>query len=130
MHDPRISTALRQLADLRCEPDPPRWSWTITRPDPQGRLHLPNDARGPLGVQAGRRHELRGIGRHLALVLNVDGDGVAVPVDTRGRLSLPMWLRRPPRPLLVGVDRDAHMVVVAPATVLDEIGCILSGVPR
>jgi hypothetical protein len=36
MPDTRISPALRQLADIGRDPDPPRWSWAIVRIEAAG----------------------------------------------------------------------------------------------
>lgn len=44
-------------------------------------------------------------------------------IDGRGRLYVPVWLRRSPVPwLLVGTRAAASIVVVAPASVLDGLG--------
>jgi bifunctional DNA-binding transcriptional regulator/antitoxin component of YhaV-PrlF toxin-antitoxin module len=131
MHDPRNSTALRQLADLGDDPEPPHWAWAVVRPDPAGRLCLPIEARGTLGVEPGRRHELRGICHRVALVLRADGAGAPIVVDGRGRLSLPTWLRRRTGgSLVVGTDRATAMLVIAPVAVLDGLGGILAGGSR
>ena len=130
MHDPRNSTALRQLADLGPDPDPPRWRWGIVRPDPEGRLRLPAEARRALRFRPGHRHHVRGICHRFALVARVDDAGASLVVDSRGRLTLPVWLRRgTDRALVVGSDAAATTVVVAPIAVLDRLGELLAGAP-
>ena len=65
----RTSTALRQLADLGHQPDPPRWSWAMARLEPTGRLVLPLEARDALHIAAGDRNTVRGICHRDALVM-------------------------------------------------------------
>ena len=55
MHDARTSTALRQLADLGRDPDPPGWHWGIARAEVTGRLVLPAEARAARGATTGHR---------------------------------------------------------------------------
>jgi len=45
MHDPRMSTALRHLADLTTDRRPPAWTWAISSVDAAGRVQLPPAAR-------------------------------------------------------------------------------------
>ncbi|MGI8663859.1 MAG: AbrB/MazE/SpoVT family DNA-binding domain-containing protein [Acidimicrobiales bacterium] len=130
MHDPRISTALRQLADLDLGPDPgpPRWEWSVARVDAAGRIPFPAAARRALGVTPGTRTVLRGIGNRVSLVLAADCGGAPIVVDGRGRLRVPAWLRRGPgASMLVGTRYDAPVVVVAPVATLDGLGDLLSG---
>ena len=131
MHDPRNSTALRQLADLGHQPDRPRWSWAIARLEPTGRLVLPVEARHALGVRAGHRTPLRGICQRVALVVRTDGSGALMAVDGRGRLLVPTWLRKgTAAAVVVGTRHDEPIVVVAPTAVLDALGDVLSGERR
>jgi hypothetical protein len=81
MHDPRNSTALRQLANHGTDPDPPRWLWGVVRPDPEGRLRLPAEARRALRFRPAHRHQVRGICHRVALVVRVEGPGAALVVD-------------------------------------------------
>ena len=53
MHDPRISTALRQLADLGDAPAPPGWSWAVVGLERIGRVRLPAPAIQVLALNAG-----------------------------------------------------------------------------
>lgn len=75
MHDPRISTVVRQPADLGREPNPPRWSWTVVRLDDKGRIVLPAGARLALGVHLGGQATVRGVCHRVGLVLWADGAG-------------------------------------------------------
>jgi hypothetical protein len=137
MHDARTSTALRQLADLGRDPDPPRWHWGIARVEATGRLVLPAEARTALGATNGQPSAVLGGCHRVALVLRSNGAGAgagaALAVDGRGRLRLPAWLRRASAPsgsLLVGTSQGSPLVVVAPAGVLDGLGDVLAGESR
>lgn len=128
MHPQRTSTALRQLGELSADPEPSRWEWAIATPDPHGRLRLPAGARTALQVRAGERRELRGICHRVGLVVRPGGKGAVVVVDSRGRLTLPVWLRGgDDRALLVGSAHGSQMVVVAPVAVLAAFGDLLAG---
>ena len=119
MHPPRTSSALRQLGELHADPGLLQWEWAIATPDPQGRLRLPGVARAALDVVAGHRRELRGVCHRVGLVVRPAGNGGVVVVDSRGRLTLPTWLRRDERrALLIGTATDAPLLVVAPVAVL------------
>lgn len=128
MHPHRTSTALRQLDDLGHQ-TPDRWRWAVTKLQPIGRIALPPDARQALAWIPGDTVEVHGRFGRLALVLRRDGAGVALAVDGRGRLYLPVWLRRTDA-LLVGTRADRQLVVVAPVGVLDGIGDLLAGDER
>lgn len=131
MHDPRSSTALRQLADLDADPDPLRWAWAIARVEATGRIVLPAEARAALGARVGERLTVAGICNRVALVVRTDGPGAPLSVDGRGRLRVPAWLRRGDvAAMLVGTHRAAATVMVAPATVLDGLGDVLAGESR
>ena len=128
MRDLRNSTALRQLADLGTDPGPSPWAWAVVRVDPKGRVVLPADARIALGAPPGRQTSVHGICHRVALVLSPDDAGAEMGVDTRGRLGLPAWLRRgPATAMVVGTRGDRPLVVVAPASVLDAVGDLLTG---
>jgi len=128
MHDPRISTALRQLVDLGGdEPSRGRWSWAIVGLERIGRVRLPAPAIEVLGVSAGG--EVWARSSRLALIVRTQGPGAAVAVDGRGRMFLPVWLRQaagPARQLLVGTEA-AQGLVVAAVGVLDGIGDPVGG---
>ncbi|MEY2402706.1 MAG: hypothetical protein QOD38_257 [Acidimicrobiaceae bacterium] len=131
MHDLRTSTALRQLADLGHQPDPPRWSWAIARLEPTGRLVLPREARVALDVRSRERNTVRGICHRVALVLQTGGAGAVMVVDGRSRLLVPTWLRTgTAAAVIVGTRHDVPIVVVAPTTTLDTLGDLLSGERR
>lgn len=126
MHPQRTSTALRQLDDLGAEPPPRRWAWAVAKLQPIGRITLPAEAGGALGWSPGVTVEIRGRSSRLALVLRRDGTGAAFRVDGRGRLYLPVWLRRTDA-VLVGTREDRPLVVIAAVGVLDGIGDLLLG---
>ena len=126
MHDPRTSTALRALADLTGDPPPRRWTWSVGRLDAGGRLCLGRQTVTSLGHEPWR---LRW--QHLALVVAPDlSNGRLAEVDDRGRLQVPAWLRQRGRDVLVGLDREARMLLVAPVDVLDRFGDVLTGPVR
>jgi len=123
MPDLRSSTALRQLTDLGRDPDPPDWVWAVAPLEPSGRLLLPVEARDALGTGARGHGDAIGMCHGAALVLRSSGHGRPMAIDGRGRLYVPVWLRRSPLPcLLVGTHAAASVVVVAPASVLDGLG--------
>jgi hypothetical protein len=128
MHDPRITTALRQLHDLADDAPSSRWRWSIVGLERIGRIRLPAVARAVLDAAPGGH--LRGRSDRTALALRKDGSGAAVTMDGRGRVVVPMWLRRASAEagvLLVGACVDPAVVVVVPVAVLDRIGDLLIG---
>jgi hypothetical protein len=128
MHDPRISTALHQLADLGDEPTVPRWSWAIVGLERIGRIRLPGPAIEALAVGGGGVVRVRSA--RLALVVRLERPGARVMVDGRGRMSVAVWLRHAvagSRMLLVGAQAERGLVVVAAVGVLDGIGDLLAG---
>jgi hypothetical protein len=128
MHDPRISTALRQLADLGDEPAGPRWSWAIVGLERIGRIRLPGPAMEALAVDGGGVVRVRST--RSALVVRPEGPGARAMVDGRGRMYVPVWLRHAAagsRMLLVGAQVERGLVVVAAVGVLDGIGDLLAG---
>lgn len=96
--------------------------------DDGGRLTLPVDARG---VAAGSG-VVRASSRSDAVVLRREGLGAETPVDRRGRLQLPPWLRGHLRlsggSVFVAARRpDASTVVVTPVAGLDGLADALVG---
>lgn len=92
--------------------------------DTAGRITLPTDVRG---LVDGPRGTVRAAARRLALVPS-DSDAVAgfeLRVDSRGRLPLPVWLRRQAEPagavLLAVRQPEGALVVVTPAGALDAV---------
>ena len=132
MPDARTSSALRQLTDLGHPPTPSRWSWAVRTYEPGGRLRLPVDAQTVIGFRPGTALEVRGRCQRVGLVVAADHPGGAcLTVDPWGRLMLPAWLRRgAERSLLIGADYDACVVVIAPASVVDPVGDLLTGGQR
>jgi bifunctional DNA-binding transcriptional regulator/antitoxin component of YhaV-PrlF toxin-antitoxin module len=132
MHLSPTGNAFRQLAELGQDPDPSRWRWDIVRVEASGRLVLPTWARTALGI-AGQAMPVYGVCNRVALVLHPAGPGAAITVDRRGRLCVPMWLRRATAGsavVLVGCQQRSSLVVVAPIGVLDGLGDLLAGEPR
>lgn len=114
MTDPRASTALRHLP-LGDAP-PSRLAWSVHSPDPSGRLQLPAAAVELLGTGPAHARVLDGV-----LVLReIDGPGRRIGIDRRGRLYVPVWLRRPA--LVVVADPAHSVVVIADVGVLDPVG--------
>jgi hypothetical protein len=48
-------------------------------------------------------------------------------VDGRGRLTVPVWLRRRQPEVLVGLDIGGPRLLIAPVEVLDRLGDVLVG---
>jgi hypothetical protein len=128
MPDPRIPTALHQLANLDHDELLPRWSWAIVGLERIGRIRLPAPAIAALDVGSGGEVRMRS--NRLALVVGRDGTGAVATVDGRGRLYLPVWLRQAAADhstVLVGTAIETRLVVVASVDVLDGIGDRLAG---
>lgn len=117
---PRL--ALPALRERPASSRPSRWRHWIVAVEPTGRITVPAPAREVLRVNA-----VHAVTRGSALILRAEGIGAPVAVDRRGRLALPAWLRRasaPAHAVLVAAGRDDATVVVAPASVLDDlVGC-------
>jgi hypothetical protein len=98
----------------------------VARIDPAGRIRLSPAARAALCVGVGTTAEVSGICHRVALVLGADG--ASLPVDARGRLLLPEWLRHAAPAVLVGTRAGVSPpVVIAPSTVLDGFADVLLG---
>lgn len=131
LHDSRTSTALCQLADLGRDPDPSRWGWSIATPDPEGRLRLSTAALRAVGIERGQAAERRGRCHRVGLVVRSDGAGAPLPIDRRGRITLPTALRHPTqRAPVIGANSDNALLVIAPTTALDGLGDLLTGSAR
>jgi hypothetical protein len=131
MPNPRIPTALHQLADLEGEQPPPRWSWAIVGLERIGRIRLPSPALEALSAGGGREVRLRS--NRLAVIVAPNGPGAVGTVDGRGRLYVPVWLRHAAAgtgAVLVGAALGEPLVVLAPPGVLDGIGDLLAGEVR
>ncbi len=89
--------------------------------EPIGRITLPADARRALDLDA----SLQAFTRDRTLVLRRGGLGARLPLDRRGRLVLPPWLRRAAdlsgSVLVSARIADSPTVVVAPSCVLDDL---------
>lgn len=99
------------------------WRWSAAEPEPSGRLLLPAAARGALGANSTEAHVVTGIARGDSLVLRpqVEG-GRAITIDGRGRVYLPVWMRRHPGFLIGTHTADEPAVVIVPAALVDAIG--------
>lgn len=120
----RVSTAMRQLDDLADDTPPPRWDWSIVAVEKTGRISLPCPARAALGL-SGASAAFAGICHATCLVLSPGDPGRrnVFRADARGRLQVPVWLRRDdPDVLLVGALVDEGVVVIARTGVLDAVG--------
>lgn len=114
MTDPRISAALRHLP--LDAPPPNGLVWSVVSPDPTGRVQLPAAVADLLGTGPARARVIDGV-----LVLGeLEGPGPCIGIDRRGRLYLPVWLRRPA--LVVVADAGRGVVVLADVAVLDAVG--------
>ncbi|MGH9156333.1 MAG: hypothetical protein ACRD1K_10985 [Acidimicrobiales bacterium] len=100
------------------------WRWAAAEPEPSGRLLLPSAARRCLGADSSEARSVSGVVRGDTLVLRTGaGNGRSMTVDGRGRLYLPVWLRRH-----LGFLIGTHIlpadpaVVIVPAAVFDAVG--------
>jgi len=118
---------IASLSEAPVVPTPRWWHWVVGL-DHRGRLTLPPEAR----QLAARTTVVRASSRVGAVVLRPDGTGAATPVDRRGRVLLPAWLRRQvgaqAGAVFVAARRpDASTVVVTPVTGLDDVADALVG---
>jgi hypothetical protein len=114
MTDPRTSTALRSLS----LDDPPqgRWRWAVAEPERSGRVRLPAHAVGVLGEAPAVWARIHGD----ALQLSPEaGRGRRIGIDGRGRLYLPVWLRRPA--VLVATAPAHGLVLAVDAALIDPV---------
>lgn len=83
------------------------WRWSAAEPEPSGHLLLPGAARRVLGAEAAGVHPVSGVVRGDTLVLRPNEvNGRSMTVDGRGRVYLPVWLRRHPG-FLIGTHATA-----------------------
>jgi bifunctional DNA-binding transcriptional regulator/antitoxin component of YhaV-PrlF toxin-antitoxin module len=108
-------------------PEIVRWWHWVASVDSIGRVRLPAQVR-PTEDES---PELLASSRDRSLVLRQSGPGTPRPVDDRGRLTLPAWLRRlvgPGGAVLVSASvPDTAVIVVTPTAVLDEVVDGLAG---
>ena len=113
------------LPDLTAgQPPGSSWRWIAASLEPSGRVLLRAEVRHALGATPGQATRVSGVACGEALVLRPAGAdrGRAMTVDRRGRIYLPVWLRRYPS-FLIGIRTVGDpVVVVVPASVLDAMG--------
>jgi hypothetical protein len=90
----------------------PQWRLWVVGVEPAGRITLPPGARQVLGSESAAQ----AISRVGILVLHRSGVGASLPIDARGRLILPAWLRGAARPS--GSVLVASRAASTPAVVL------------
>jgi hypothetical protein len=99
----------------------PQWRHWVVGVEPTGRITLPPGAHQAIGSASGAQAVTRGG----MIVLRHGGEGASLPIDRRGRLILPAWLRTPARSsgsvLVAARAVGAPAVVVAPTDVLEGI---------
>lgn len=101
-----------------------QWRWAAAEPEPSGRLLLPSAARRCLVADSSQARSVSGVVRGDTLVLRTGaGNGRSMTVDRRGRLYLPVWLRRH-HGFLIGTHTapDDPAVVIVPAALFDAVG--------
>lgn len=123
MNRPRTPPAA--LPDLTGPPVPSSpWRWSAAEPEPSGRLLLPAVARRVLGTDADQPWAVSGTVRGDTLVLRPGTtNGRAMTMDGRGRIYLPVWLRRHAG-FFIGTHTipDDPAVAIVPAALFDSIG--------
>ena len=100
------------------------WQWAGADPEASGRVTLPPIARRALIGDTDGAVQVSAVVRGDTLVLRPDrAVGRATTVDARGRIYLPVWLRRHAG-FLIGThtNEDEAAVVVVPAVLFDAIG--------
>ena len=104
-HGEVAKPAARTALSLLCERDGgrhvPQWRHWVVGAEPTGRITLPPGARQVLGSES----SAQAVSRGGMLVLHHGGVGASLPIDGRGRLILPAWLR--------GAARSSGSVLVA-----------------
>ena len=100
------------------------WRWSAAEPEPSGRLLLPSAARCCLAADSSEARSVSGVVRGDTLVLRPGaGNGRSMTVDSRGRIYLPVWLRRHPGFLIGTHTLPADpAVVIVPAALFDAMG--------
>ncbi|MGH9156344.1 MAG: hypothetical protein ACRD1K_11045 [Acidimicrobiales bacterium] len=100
------------------------WRWSAAEPERSGRLLLPSAARRCLGADSSEACSVSGVVRGDTLVLRPGaGNGRSMTVGGRGRLYLPVWLRRH-HGFLIGTHTapEDPAVVIVPAALVDTMG--------
>lgn len=113
------------LPDLTAgQPPGSGWRWIAASLEPSGRVLLRAEVRDALGATTGQATRVSGVARGEALVLRPAGAGRGrvMTVDRRGRIYLPVWLRRHPSLLIGSRTVGDRVVVIVPAAVLDSMG--------
>ena len=109
------------LAELGSEPQMPQWRHWIVGVEPTGRMTLPAGARQVLGSES----SAPAVSRGGMLVLHRGGVGASLPIDGRGRLILPAWLRGAARPsgsvLVAARTASTPAVVLATTDLLEDL---------
>lgn len=82
-----VLDVLAALSDAPALPVPRWWHWVLGL-DHRGRLTLPAEGR-----QLAADGTVRAFSQAGAVILRLDGVGASAPVDRRGRVLLPGWLR-------------------------------------
>jgi bifunctional DNA-binding transcriptional regulator/antitoxin component of YhaV-PrlF toxin-antitoxin module len=118
---PLARAALSMLRELDGERRVSQWRYWIVRVEAIGRITLPARARRAFDVGT----SVQAVSRDLILVLRHGGGGACLPIDRRGRLVLPAWLRpavdASESVLVAARAADPPTVVVAPTAVLDDL---------
>jgi hypothetical protein len=115
----------RTALSLLCERDGwrhvPQWRHWVVGVEPTGRITLPPGARQVLGSEP----SVQAVSRAGVLVLHRAGVGASMPIDARGRLILPAWLRGAARSsgsvLVAARAASVPAVVLATTDLLEEL---------
>jgi hypothetical protein len=99
----------------------PQWRHWVVGVEPTGRITLPPGARRVLGSES----SAQAVSREGMLMLHHGGVGARLPIDRRGRLILPAWLRGTARSsgsLLVAARAvGLPAVVLTPTDILEDL---------
>ena len=117
--------AARTALSLLCERDGgrhvPQWRHWVVGVEPTGRITLPPGARRVLGSES----SAQAVSREGMLMLHHGGVGARLPIDRRGRLILPAWLRGTARlsnsVLVAARAVGLPAVVLAPTDILEDL---------
>ena len=109
---PAPRAALSLLHEWDVHRPVPQWRHWVVGVEPTGRITLPPHVRQVLGSES----SAQAVSRGGMLVLHHGGVGASLPIDRRGRLIVPAWLRGTAR--LSGSVLVAARAVGLPAVVL------------